>query len=104
MTSRFSRSRSTSTITRRAWIEWPVGRSSPVHTTRPRGGRSGCCVRSARRAAREGGRASVLLWEIGAKPAPRGAVADASDDPLRALLQLLLGARVGVRGVVVDHG
>ena len=39
---KFRRSRSTSTMTRRAWMEWPDGRSSPVQTTMPRGGRSGC--------------------------------------------------------------
>ena len=33
-----------------------------------------------------------LLGEIGAEAAARGAVADAADDPLGALFQLLLGA------------
>src|SRR5438552_416817 len=45
-----------------------------------------------------------LLGEVGTQPPARGAVPDAADDPLGALLQLLLGARIGVRGVVVDDG
>ena len=49
-------------------------------------------------------RAVGLLAQIGAEPAARGPVSDPADDPLRALLQLLLRARVGVRGVVVDDG